>query len=68
MLGPDTATELFGDREPVGQTVTYNGAKLEVIGVLEPLSSSEDASNNDLAIVPLSTYPSGSSAERTATR
>ncbi|MCB0961900.1 MAG: ABC transporter permease, partial [Acidimicrobiales bacterium] len=55
VLGPDTAAELFtGD--PVGQQVTYEGTKLEVIGVLEELSSSEDTSNNDLAVVPTSTY------------
>src|SRR5207249_4957353 len=30
--------------------------KLEVIGVLDALSSSDNASSNDLAIVPLSTY------------
>jgi putative ABC transport system permease protein len=57
VLGPDTASELFGAiADPVGESVTYNGVKLEVIGVLEELSSSESASNNDLAIVPLSTY------------
>ncbi len=54
--GSDTASELFGGRDPVGQTVSYNGVKLEVIGVLEPLSSSEQTSSNDLAVVPLSTY------------
>jgi putative ABC transport system permease protein len=56
VLGPDTADELFENGNPVGQTVAYNGVKLEVIGVLAELSSSEDTSNNDLAIVPLSTY------------
>jgi putative ABC transport system permease protein len=57
VLGPDTATELFGrPAAAIGQTVTYNGTKLEVIGVLESISSSEATSNNDLAIVPISTY------------
>jgi putative ABC transport system permease protein len=57
VLGPDTATQLFGTtRSPLGQNVIYNGVNLQVIGVLEPLSSSEQVSNNDLAIVPLSTY------------
>ncbi len=41
---------------PIGQFVSYNGTKLEVIGVLDALSSSDNASSNDLAIVPLSTY------------
>ena len=56
VLGPDTASELFAGQDPVGQTVSYNGVTLEVVGVLEPLSSSEETTSNDLAIVPLSTY------------
>jgi hypothetical protein len=38
-------------RNPSGSSVT-----MKVIGVLDHLSSSETASNNDLAVVPLSTY------------
>jgi putative ABC transport system permease protein len=56
VLGPDTATELFGTTNAVGQTVTYNGSTLEVVGVLETLSSSEETSNNDVALVPFTTY------------
>jgi ABC-type antimicrobial peptide transport system permease subunit len=57
VLGPDTAQELFtvADRA-VGQDVVYNGTTLRVIGVLSALSSSDNARNNDVAIVPLSTY------------
>ena len=56
VLGPDTADELFPTGNPGGSTVGLNGTELKVIGVLEALSSSDDASNNDLAIVPFSTY------------
>ena len=56
VLGPDTADQLFPTGNSVGQTVTYNGTKLTVIGILDELSSSEATSNNDLAVVPLSTY------------
>ena len=57
VIGPDTASELFGSNSsPVGQTISYNGTPLTVVGVLEALSSSETASNNDLVIVPWSTY------------
>jgi putative ABC transport system permease protein len=57
VLGPDTATELFGSAQAaVGQDVTYDGTTLEVVGVLAELGSSDDASNNDVAIVPLDTY------------
>ncbi|HKA03619.1 MAG TPA: ABC transporter permease, partial [Acidimicrobiales bacterium] len=56
VLGPDTATQLFGTTNVVGRTVSANGVALSIIGVLEPLSSSESTSNNDLAIVPATTY------------
>ena len=56
VLGPDTADQLFTRGNPVGQHVTYDGKQLKVIGVLEALSSSEQTTNNDLAIVPSSTY------------
>jgi putative ABC transport system permease protein len=56
VLGPDTATELFGTVNAVGQTLTYDGRTLEVVGVLDALSSSDDTTNNDVAIVPFSTY------------
>ena len=57
VLGPDTAQELFDSAAAaVGQTVSYNGTRLKVVGVLDELSSSDATSNNDLAIVPLRTY------------
>ncbi|MCU1456556.1 MAG: hypothetical protein JWL73_648 [Actinomycetia bacterium] len=56
VLGPDTVSQLFNSVDPIGKMVTYNGVQLQVIGVLTPLSSNEATSNNDLAIVPISTY------------
>jgi putative ABC transport system permease protein len=56
VLGPDTASELFSTVDPIGQTVTVNNVQLTVVGVLEELSSSESTQNNDMALVPHSTY------------
>ncbi|MFT3853081.1 MAG: ABC transporter permease [Ilumatobacteraceae bacterium] len=58
VLGSDTASELFSDSgvDPVGQTITVDDVQLTVVGVLEAVSSSEDASSNDVALVPHSTY------------
>jgi putative ABC transport system permease protein len=57
VLGPDTATELFGSTAvALGQTVTVEGVDLEVVGVLPSVSSSDDTTNNDMAIVPITTY------------
>ncbi len=56
VLGPSTASELFSGGDVIGRQVTYNGTPLTVVGVLASLSSSDDTSANDLALVPLSTY------------
>jgi putative ABC transport system permease protein len=57
VLGPDTATELFGSTAvALGQTVTVEGVDLEVVGVLPSVSSSDDTTNNDMALVPITTY------------
>jgi putative ABC transport system permease protein len=56
VLGPDTATELFAQDSPVGQTVSVNGTPMTVIGVLESSgASSSGTSEDDQAVVPIST-------------
>jgi putative ABC transport system permease protein len=57
VLGSDTASELFGGRSAVGQTVTADGGALTVIGVLKPTgsTSSGDSSQDDEALVPVGT-------------
>ncbi len=55
VLGADTAQELFGHRDAVGQTVSVNGAELTVIGVLNPEGSTAVANEDDQAIVPITT-------------
>jgi putative ABC transport system permease protein len=56
VLGPETASELFGLGNPVGQTVSVNGTALTVIGVLdESGATSSETDEDDLAVVPLTT-------------
>ncbi len=59
VLGATTAQELFGVRDPVGQTVDVAGRPLTVIGVLQPVGSSSAASTaanpDDQAVLPLTT-------------
>ncbi len=60
VLGSTTAEELFGARDPIGQTVTVNGVPMSVIGVLNTVgsvgsSSSTTADQDDQAIVPITT-------------
>ena len=56
ILASDTATELFGTTTVVGEAVSVAGAELTIIGVLERTGASgTDASENDQALVPLTT-------------
>ena len=56
VLGPTTAKKLFGNSDPLGQTVNVNGLPLEVVGVLESAGSSSSATDeDDQALVPMTT-------------
>jgi putative ABC transport system permease protein len=67
VLGEETASELFEASNPVGQTVTVNGTALTVIGVLdESGATSEDANEDDLAVVPITTAQRITGATSTA--
>jgi putative ABC transport system permease protein len=62
VLAPTTAEELFGVRDPVGQTVDIDGVPMTVIGVLTSAGSSSSSSSSstttdedDQAIVPITT-------------
>jgi putative ABC transport system permease protein len=55
VLGSDTASELFGAIDPVGQSVTINSTSYEVIGVLTSAGSDSTTNLDDQAIVPIST-------------
>ena len=55
VLGSETATELFGSQNVVGQTVTMNGESFTVAGVLAAVGSDTSSNLDDVAIVPMST-------------
>jgi putative ABC transport system permease protein len=55
VLGPTTASELFGQRDPLGQAVTVGSVQLSVVGVLASAGTSGAASLDDQAIVPQTT-------------
>ena len=54
VLGSQTAEDLFGSLSPIGKTVSVNGIKFEVVGVLESKGSGF-GSSDDAVFVPLQT-------------
>ena len=58
VLGTTTATQLFGQRDPVGQTVTIGGNTFTVVGELASIGSSPTADEDDQAILPQTTFVS----------
>jgi putative ABC transport system permease protein len=55
VLGSDTATQLFGPINPVGQTVTINNVSFQVVGVLTSAGSNSTTNLDDQAVVPITT-------------
>ncbi|KJE20080.1 ABC-type antimicrobial peptide transport system, permease component [Frankia torreyi] len=55
VLAATTAEELFGARDPVGQSVTVSGVPMTVIGTLTAAGSSANTNEDDQAIVPITT-------------
>ncbi|HEY2041771.1 MAG TPA: ABC transporter permease [Jatrophihabitans sp.] len=56
VLGSTTATDLFGVRSSIGQTVTINGSTFTVVGVLNTAGASTSTDEDDQAIIPQTTY------------
>jgi putative ABC transport system permease protein len=52
VLGPVTATNLFGFSDPIGQTIKINGINFEVIGVLKSKGDQGWFNPDDQIIVP----------------
>ncbi|HVV74990.1 MAG TPA: ABC transporter permease [Mycobacteriales bacterium] len=57
VLGSETASELYGVRDPVGQTLTIGSVPFQVVGVLDAVGSgsSSGSDQDDTAVIPLST-------------
>lgn len=55
ILGVQTAQDLFGFMNPVGQYIKINGQKVKVIGLLQPQGSSLMAAGDNVVLMPLTT-------------
>jgi putative ABC transport system permease protein len=66
VLGATTAQNLFGEGDPLGQTMRVNQVNLRVIGVLEPKGSGAMGNQDDVVLVPLTTMQARLNRNRTA--
>jgi putative ABC transport system permease protein len=55
VIGRSVADSLFGDVDPIGERISIDGIRFQVVGVLQDKGSSGFQDANDVAIVPLST-------------
>ncbi|MFL0266712.1 ABC transporter permease [Candidatus Clostridium radicumherbarum] len=55
VIGPETAQNIFGNTNVVGNTMYVNGIQFTIVGVLESQGTSAMGSSDDRIIVPLST-------------
>lgn len=55
VLGTYTATELFGNENPIGEKIKLNGYIFTVVGLLEELDGGQEGSRDDTAIIPVTT-------------
>jgi macrolide transport system ATP-binding/permease protein len=55
LLGQTVVTNLFGDKNPVGESVKINRRRFEVIGVLPAKGSGGFRDQDDMVLVPLNT-------------
>ncbi|GAA4342958.1 ABC transporter permease [Microbacterium rhizosphaerae] len=56
VIGSTTASELFGVRNPVGQTVTVAGVPFTIIGMLNTAGSTIGGDQDDQLVVPATTW------------
>jgi len=55
VLGSQTAIDLFGPRDPLGQTIKINGTPFKVVGVLTSSGASGFSNSDQTILVPLET-------------
>ncbi len=52
VVGAYIVTELYGGKNPIGETIKINNEIFTIVGVLSPVSDGEEGSSDDIVIVP----------------
>jgi len=55
VIGTTVARELFGEKDPIGQTIKINLLNFKVIGILPPKGASAFRDQDDTAVIPVTT-------------
>ena len=55
LIGTYVAQELFGEDDPLGRKIKVNGTQLTVVGVLAEKNGSQESTEDDAVIIPVST-------------
>ncbi|RIX51051.1 ABC transporter permease [Paenibacillus nanensis] len=55
LIGVDTAEELFGNEDPVGEVILVNGSRFTIVGLLEAKGSTLTGSNDEKILIPITT-------------
>ncbi len=53
VLGTTVANDLFKGQNPIGQQIKINGQIFKVVGLLQEISGSQDSSDDDQVIIPV---------------
>lgn len=57
-LGADLARKLFGQSDPIGQSIRINNISFQVIGIMESKGAFLGENQDDVALIPISTMSS----------
>ncbi len=53
VIGTAVANDIFEGQDPVGQTMKINGELFQVVGLLQEIDGSQDSSDDDQVIIPV---------------
>ena len=56
VMGPETASALFGRKDPIGRTILINGTAFSVIGLLEKKGTLLGGDADNILLIPISTF------------
>lgn len=55
LIGSEVASDFFGNKDPVGETLQLNGVSFKIVGLLETIGTSATGTNDDKILIPITT-------------